>query len=49
MRLLFVFDLLDAERLTGITLTESCMMNPPSSISGLMFDHPEACYFEIKD
>ncbi len=44
-----LFDLLDAERLTGITLTESCMMNPPSSISGLMFDHPEACYFEIKD
>ncbi|MDE6483733.1 MAG: methionine synthase [Rikenellaceae bacterium] len=40
-----LFDLLDAERLTGITLTESCMMNPPASISGMMFDHPEARYF----
>ncbi len=43
-----LFDLLDVERLTGITLTESCMMNPPSSISGMMFDHPDACYFEIR-
>lgn len=43
-----LFELLDVEKRIGVTLTESFMMNPPSSISGLMFDHPDAVYFEIK-
>ena len=40
-----IFDLLDARRLTGINLTESMAMTPPSSVSGLYFAHPQAEYF----
>jgi len=40
-----IFDLLDARRLTGIDLTESMAMTPPSSVSGLYFAHPQAEYF----
>ncbi|MFN3409732.1 MAG: vitamin B12 dependent-methionine synthase activation domain-containing protein, partial [Limisphaerales bacterium] len=39
--------LLDVERHTGITLTESFAMNPGSSVSGLYFAHPEAKYFAV--
>jgi len=39
--------LLDAEKSTGIELTESCAMNPASSVSGLYFGHPEARYFAV--
>jgi len=39
--------LLDAERNTGIRLTESCAMTPASSVSGLYFGHPEARYFAV--
>ncbi len=39
--------LLDAEANTGISLTESFAMNPPSSVSGLYFCHPEARYFNV--
>ncbi len=42
-----LFDLLDASRLTGITLTESFAMHPGSSVSGLYFSHPEAKYFGV--
>ncbi len=42
-----LFDLLDAERTTGITLTESFAMNPPSAVSGLYFSHPESKYFAV--
>ena len=30
---------------TGIDLTESYAMNPPASVSGLYFAHPQAKYF----
>ncbi len=42
-----LFDLLDAERNTGIELTESFAMWPASAVSGLYFAHPEARYFSI--
>eukprot|EP00913_Durusdinium_trenchii_P005234 g4880.t1 len=42
-----LFRLLEAERRTGITLTESCAMWPGSSVSGLYFSHPDSYYFGV--
>jgi 5-methyltetrahydrofolate--homocysteine methyltransferase len=42
-----LFDLLDAEKQTGIKLTESYAMWPGSSVSGLYFAHPESHYFGV--
>ncbi len=42
-----IFDLLDARAKTGIDLTESMAMTPPSSVSGLYFAHPRAEYFGV--
>ena len=42
-----LFDLLDAERATGIKLTESFAMHPAASVSGLYFAHPQARYFAV--
>ena len=42
-----LFDLLNATELTGITLTESNAMHPPSSVSGHYFNHPESKYFAV--
>jgi 5-methyltetrahydrofolate--homocysteine methyltransferase len=42
-----LFDLLEAERNTGITLTESFAMLPASSVSGLYFAHPDSRYFAV--
>jgi 5-methyltetrahydrofolate--homocysteine methyltransferase len=42
-----IFDLLDATKNTGIDLTESMAMTPPSSVSGLYFAHPRAEYFGV--
>lgn len=42
-----LWELLDAEKATTISLTESFAMNPPSSVSGLYFGHPEARYFNV--
>ena len=42
-----LFELLDVERNTGITLTESGAMYPGSSVSGLYFAHPRAQYFGV--
>ncbi|MBS0630435.1 MAG: methionine synthase [Verrucomicrobia bacterium] len=42
-----LFDLLNATALTGITLTESNAMYPPSSVSGHYFNHPESKYFAV--
>jgi len=42
-----LFDLLDAERLTGIQLTESRAMLPGSSVSGLYFAHADSHYFGV--
>jgi 5-methyltetrahydrofolate--homocysteine methyltransferase len=42
-----LFALLDAEKETGIRLTESYAMWPGSSVSGLYFAHPESHYFGV--
>ncbi|MBN20252.1 MAG: methionine synthase [Bdellovibrionaceae bacterium] len=42
-----LWKLLDAEKITGISLTENFAMNPPSSVSGLYFAHPESRYFGV--
>jgi 5-methyltetrahydrofolate--homocysteine methyltransferase len=42
-----LFRLLDAERNTGIQLTESFAMLPASSVCGLYFAHPDAEYFSV--
>ncbi len=42
-----LFRLLNAEKLTGISLTESLAMYPASSVSGWYFGHPESKYFGI--
>jgi len=42
-----LWKLLDAEKNTGIRLTESCAMWPGASVSGLYFAHPEARYFAV--
>jgi 5-methyltetrahydrofolate--homocysteine methyltransferase len=42
-----LFRILDAERATGMELTESFAMNPPASVSGLYFAHPQAHYFGV--
>jgi len=41
-----LFTLLDAPA-AGITLTESCAMLPAASVSGLVFHHPQATYFNV--
>ncbi len=42
-----LFDLLEVEKHTGITLSENYMMIPPASVCGLYFAHPEARYFPV--
>ncbi|HWC51455.1 MAG TPA: methionine synthase [Nitrospira sp.] len=42
-----LFDLLDVERHTGITLTESYAMWPAAAVSGWYFAHPNARYFAV--
>jgi 5-methyltetrahydrofolate--homocysteine methyltransferase len=42
-----LWNLLDAEKNTGIRLTESFAMWPGSSVSGLYFAHPESKYFAV--
>jgi 5-methyltetrahydrofolate--homocysteine methyltransferase len=42
-----LFDTLDVEKSTGISLTESCAMYPASSVSGFYFAHPESRYFNV--
>jgi len=42
-----LFDLLEAEKHTGITLTESFAMYPASSVSGFYFMHEESKYFGL--
>ncbi len=42
-----LFQLLDATKNAGITLTESLAMNPPPSVCGWYFGHPESKYFGI--
>jgi len=42
-----LFELLDAEKTTGMVLTESFAMHPGASVSGLYFSHPDSKYFGV--
>ncbi len=42
-----LWELLDAEKHTGIWLTESKAMVPTAAVSGLYFAHPESSYFAV--
>ena len=42
-----LFELLDAEANTGLTLTENFAMWPTAAVSGFYFGHPEAEYFGV--
>ena len=42
-----LWELLNVEEETGITLTESCAMYPAASVSGWYFSHPESKYMRV--
>ncbi|MDR7144456.1 methionine synthase [Rhizobium sp. BE258] len=42
-----LFELLDAEKTAGVTLTESYAMWPGSSVSGIYIGHPDSYYFGV--
>ena len=42
-----IWELLDVERNTGITLTESFAMYPTAAVSGWYIGHPDARYFAV--
>jgi len=42
-----IWDLLNVEKHTGITLTESYAMDPAASVSGWYFAHPQSQYFNV--
>jgi 5-methyltetrahydrofolate--homocysteine methyltransferase len=42
-----LFGLLEAEKRTGVVLTESFAMWPGSSVSGLYLAHPQSHYFGV--
>ncbi|MFP3544619.1 methionine synthase [Rhizobium sp. SIMBA_035] len=42
-----LFELLDAEKAAGVTLTESYAMWPGSSVSGIYIGHPDSYYFGV--
>ena len=42
-----LWDLLDIENRTGISLTESFAMYPTAAVSGFYFSHPESKYFAV--
>ena len=42
-----LFDLLDAERNAGVTLTDSFAMLPTAAVSGFYFSHPRSRYFGL--
>jgi 5-methyltetrahydrofolate--homocysteine methyltransferase len=42
-----LFELLQAQENVGVSLTSSFAMLPASSVSGLLFFHPEARYFNV--
>ena len=42
-----LWKLLDVEKTTGITLTESYAMYPTAAVSGFYYSHPEARYFGV--
>jgi 5-methyltetrahydrofolate--homocysteine methyltransferase len=42
-----LWELMDVETVTGITLTENLAMAPAASVCGIYFAHPEASYFNV--
>lgn len=42
-----LWKLLDVKRTLGVGLTENFAMNPPASVSGYYFAHPQAKYFTL--
>ncbi len=42
-----LWDILNAKKHTGVSLTESFAMTPPSSVSGFYMAHPESKYFFV--
>jgi len=42
-----LFELLDATRSCGVSLSESFAMSPASSVSGFYFSHPQSRYFAV--
>ncbi len=42
-----LFELLEAEKNVGLTLTESFAMYPTAAVSGFYFGHPESQYFGV--
>ncbi|MFN4096731.1 MAG: methionine synthase [Sphingomonas sp.] len=42
-----LFDMLDAHKNTGVSLTESFAMLPTAAVSGFYFGHPQAEYFGV--
>jgi 5-methyltetrahydrofolate--homocysteine methyltransferase len=42
-----LWELLDADHLSGVKLTESYAMWPAASVSGWYFSHPQARYFGL--
>jgi 5-methyltetrahydrofolate--homocysteine methyltransferase len=42
-----LFDLLEAEDRTGVSLTESFAMQPAASVAGWYFSHPASSYFGV--
>ncbi|MDD4372328.1 MAG: methionine synthase [Bacteroidales bacterium] len=42
-----LFDLLEAEKHTGVQLTENYAMHPAAAVSGFYFAHPYAQYFNV--
>ncbi len=42
-----LFELLEAEKNTGIILTDNFAMYPASSVSGFYFSHPDSKYFTV--
>jgi 5-methyltetrahydrofolate--homocysteine methyltransferase len=42
-----LFDLLQAEKRCGLSLTESAMIRPAASVCGMYFAHPGAYYFGV--
>ena len=42
-----IFELLEAEKRAGMSLTESLAMLPAASVSGFYFSHPDSKYFHV--
>ncbi len=42
-----LFDLLEAEKHTGVSLTENFAMHPAAAVSGFYFAHPDSQYFNV--